>query len=87
MQAVVGGLLPIGLAYWREMRERAAFLKKCRISILYPKGRDYLFDLLHICASILSGMGYMAALFVAFPELRDYPVNCVKGWEPMSQGP
>eukprot|EP00884_Botryococcus_braunii_P008366 jgi/Botrbrau1/17530/Bobra.0529s0002.1 len=74
MQVTIGGILPIVLAYKRELRERAAFLKAYKITILQPVLSDYFLDLLLICSILVMSVGGMTAMFLAAPELLDLPM-------------
>jgi hypothetical protein len=72
-------MLPIGLAYWREMTERAAFLGGAKVPFPTRRVRDYLWDGMVCLGAIVAGLGLVGALFSALPELSRLPVILVKG--------
>eukprot|EP00884_Botryococcus_braunii_P003679 jgi/Botrbrau1/13311/Bobra.0315s0009.1 len=81
LQVVMGGV-SIAVAYWREMRERKAFLVSCNIPYSRRTPAGYLSDALHICGVLITSMGFVTALIAAFPELEDFPISCLGDWDP-----
>jgi hypothetical protein len=73
LQVVMGGMVPIAMAYRREMQEREVFLKSKRIQFVRHSWSRVM-DLLHICGVITVGVGTIVAIFVALPELQDFPL-------------
>eukprot|EP00884_Botryococcus_braunii_P005421 jgi/Botrbrau1/14880/Bobra.0298s0012.1 len=80
LQTTLGGLLPIALAYSREVKERAAFLDGAKIRFPKRKVGDFFWDGLFCFGAIVVGVGITAALVIAFPELHRLPLILVKGW-------
>eukprot|EP00884_Botryococcus_braunii_P003890 jgi/Botrbrau1/13501/Bobra.0082s0094.1 len=78
LQVTVGGMLPIALAYRREMKERTAFLQASRIPFRKPTWQDFFDDMAFIVGVIIMSLGFVSALFSAFPELHDFPMTCVE---------
>eukprot|EP00884_Botryococcus_braunii_P003886 jgi/Botrbrau1/13499/Bobra.0082s0092.1 len=78
LQVTVGGMLPIALAYRREMRERTAFLQASRIPFRKPTWQDFLKDVVIIIGVIVMSLGFISALAFAFPELHDLPMTWVE---------
>lgn len=81
IQATVGGIFPLLLAYRREMNERAAFLTLVGIRCPERKAGDYFLDALVCGGAVVMGVGFMAALSMALPELPRFPVILAKGWD------
>eukprot|EP00884_Botryococcus_braunii_P008370 jgi/Botrbrau1/17534/Bobra.0529s0004.1 len=79
MQVTIGGMVPILMAYWREMRERAAFLKSRSVTVTAPTLSSYIRDGLLICSILVMTSGIMSALHMAFPEVNDVPRLLTKG--------
>eukprot|EP00884_Botryococcus_braunii_P012877 jgi/Botrbrau1/21590/Bobra.0426s0001.1 len=75
----LGGIIPFLLAYSRELRERAAFLRKCRVTILKPTLGSYVHDGLLACSVVIMSMGCLSALYMGFPELYDVPMKILEG--------
>eukprot|EP00884_Botryococcus_braunii_P009181 jgi/Botrbrau1/18264/Bobra.0459s0002.1 len=80
LQITIGGVIPILMAYWRELRERAEFLKNYRVIIVQPTLISHMNDCLLTCSIILMGAGCMAAAHMAFPEINDVPMMLVEGF-------
>eukprot|EP00884_Botryococcus_braunii_P013931 jgi/Botrbrau1/22539/Bobra.114_2s0063.1 len=80
LQVLLGWCLPSGLDYWREMSERAEFLKSARIPFPERRWRDYFFDGLICLGSMTLGVGIAAAAFMAFPELARLSVILLEGF-------
>eukprot|EP00884_Botryococcus_braunii_P009471 jgi/Botrbrau1/18525/Bobra.0412s0001.1 len=78
-QITVGGIIPILMAYLRELRERADFLKNKGLSIVQPTLCSHVHDFVLTCSILVMGAGCTAAVYMAFPEIYDVPMMLVEG--------